>query len=195
MDFFWPFISSTLLALLLGLKWWEEKREKLRLLGELTVDPLTPPLLNKRGFFERGGRVLAREQFEKERGRVGIAYFDLNGFKEVNDRLGHAKGDEALKLFARLFSNHFRESDVLARMGGDEFAGVFPRMEEEILSRKCSALVAEFECLTHKEFGIQMSASFCALSFAGENTDASLECLVNEADRGMQMNKPAHSRR
>jgi diguanylate cyclase (GGDEF)-like protein len=53
---------------------------------------------------------------------VEVLYFDLNGFKALNDRLGHRAGDDALKAFAKILLKGFRNSDVVARLGGDEFA-------------------------------------------------------------------------
>ncbi len=179
------FPASLLACLFLGIKWWQAKREIARLVGELTEDTFTPPLLNKRGFFLKGQRVYEREVRLRHEGRVGIACFDLVGFKRVNDEKGHKVGDNVLKLFARLLDAHFRVSDILAHLSGDEFAGIFPRMEEEVLHRKCSALVAEFERRTLEEFGIKVSARFCALSFCGSNIDTSLEGLLVLADEGM----------
>jgi diguanylate cyclase (GGDEF)-like protein len=53
---------------------------------------------------------------------LAVMYLDLNGFKAVNDRLGHAAGDEVLKAFAARLRNATRQSDFVARLGGDEFA-------------------------------------------------------------------------
>jgi diguanylate cyclase (GGDEF)-like protein len=48
-------------------------------------------------------------------------YTDLNDFKKINDKFGHAEGDRALRAYARLLKENYRESDVIARIGGDEF--------------------------------------------------------------------------
>jgi len=54
-----------------------------------------------------------------------LVYFDLDGFKTVNDRFGHAAGDAALQAVAQRLSDNVRESDVVGRMGGDEFAVIW----------------------------------------------------------------------
>ena len=82
-------------------------------------DVLTPAL-NRRGFMAVLNRSMAycrRHEVE-----AALLYLDMDGFKGVNDRLGHAAGDAALVAVAKLFLTHLRESDAVGRMGGDEFA-------------------------------------------------------------------------
>ena len=82
-------------------------------------DVLTPAL-NRRGFITALQRTMAYCQ------RHGVPavllYLDMDGFKSVNDRLGHAAGDAALVAVAELFLANLRESDAVGRLGGDEFA-------------------------------------------------------------------------
>ena len=83
------------------------------------VDPLTD-VLNRRGFERELKRSLA---YVKRYGpSAALLYLDLDGFKAVNDRHGHAAGDAVLKAVAMVLSRHVRASDVVARLGGDEFA-------------------------------------------------------------------------
>jgi diguanylate cyclase (GGDEF)-like protein len=83
------------------------------------VDPLTE-LLNRRGFERELARACA---YVKRYGAsAALIYLDLDGFKGVNDRYGHAAGDAMLKAVARVLVRHVRASDVVARLGGDEFA-------------------------------------------------------------------------
>lgn len=83
------------------------------------IDPLLG-IFNRRGF----ARVLARAIAYVKRYGTGAAliYIDLDGFKSVNDRHGHAAGDALLKAVAAALTRHVRASDVVARLGGDEFA-------------------------------------------------------------------------
>jgi diguanylate cyclase (GGDEF)-like protein len=84
-----------------------------------TIDDLTL-LSNRRGFLALGQHALslcARVEQAAE-----LHYFDLDGFKQVNDSYGHAEGDRALRSFASLLTKTFRDSDVVGRLGGDEFA-------------------------------------------------------------------------
>jgi diguanylate cyclase (GGDEF)-like protein/PAS domain S-box-containing protein len=81
-------------------------------------DPLTG-LVNRRGLMDRGARDLALAR--RRRSRVAVAYLDLAGFKAVNDTHGHEAGDFVLSEVARRLSDETRASDLVARVGGDEF--------------------------------------------------------------------------
>ena len=97
----------------------ERQRRVTDLRGMALVDELTG-LYNRRGFL-----ALARQQL-RIAGRVGAAvsqvYVDLDGLKQINDRLGHRIGDRALVETADLLRETFRDADVIARIGGDEYA-------------------------------------------------------------------------
>jgi len=88
-----------------------------------STDDLTG-LLNRREFFARAeaARMLALRQ----RQPIALLMLDIDHFKQLNDRFGHATGDEALLLFARTTSGILREHDILGRMGGEEFALALP---------------------------------------------------------------------
>ncbi|MCP5279683.1 MAG: diguanylate cyclase [Thiobacillus sp.] len=90
-----------------------------RLLWQADHDSLTS-LMNRRAFEERLARILG----SKRSGDfpLSILYIDLDHFKPVNDTGGHAAGDELLRQLANLMQSRIRDSDFLARMGGDEFA-------------------------------------------------------------------------
>jgi diguanylate cyclase (GGDEF)-like protein len=98
-----------------------------RLVAELrhaaATDPLTG-LLNRRAFGQRSGQELARAR------RTGEAFaallIDVDDFKQINDRHGHAAGDEALVELAAMLTRELREIDTVARIGGDEFAVLLP---------------------------------------------------------------------
>jgi diguanylate cyclase (GGDEF)-like protein len=89
-------------------------------------DPLTGTL-NRRGLEERLGIELARSRRIGE--PLAVIVSDLDGLKEINDRYGHAAGDEALQLAAEVMAAGLRDVDVLARTGGDEFVIVLPNCD------------------------------------------------------------------
>jgi diguanylate cyclase (GGDEF)-like protein len=105
------------------------------------IDPLTG-IANRRQFYELAQLQIARADRQGE--PFTIAYVDIDGFKAVNDRLGHASGDELLSLAANTVQANLRVVDVVARMGGDEFAILLTHTEqrsaEEALSRISSLL-------------------------------------------------------
>ena len=99
-----------------------------------SVDYLTG-LLNRRAFLENALKLCARQGAT---GRpVTLMMFDLDHFKQVNDRFGHAVGDEVLRTFAHVVRGSSRVSDIFGRLGGEEFAGIVAEPTE------FAALVAE----------------------------------------------------
>ncbi len=92
-----------------------------------TTDLLTG-LLNRRGFLENAHCLCAHQA---KRGKpVSLLMFDLDFFKTINDRFGHAVGDEVLRIFATVARASMRESDILGRLGGEEFAAIVPETKE-----------------------------------------------------------------
>lgn len=102
-----------------------ENVERLRELAD--IDPLSG-LLNRRGFLDRAGRQFAIAQ--RYRHSVAIVVADIDHFKQVNDRYGHAAGDAAIRSVCRRLQAAARETDLLARFGGEEF--VIMLMESNI---------------------------------------------------------------
>lgn len=102
----------------------EAEAEIARLEPLVDLDPLVP-LFNRRAFSRELGRVVSYCQ------RYGttavLVYFDLDGFKSVNDRFGHAAGDAVLKQVAHLLVQSTRKSDIVGRLGGDEFGVLLVR--------------------------------------------------------------------
>ena len=113
-------------------------------LAELSrTDPLTG-CLNRRGFSERLQTEL--ERAEREGGEVALIQLDLNGFKEVNDRHGHAAGDELLRWVGSTLQALLRSSDATGRLGGDEFALLLPGVagtEARVIADRTVAALAE----------------------------------------------------
>jgi len=112
----------------------KELEEKLNSLARL--DDLTR-LINRREFDSLFELALARV----ERSATGLAllFLDLDGFKKVNDTLGHEAGDEVLKITAKRLLKQIRKTDVAGRMGGDEFTIIL----ESNLTRKNLILIVE----------------------------------------------------
>jgi diguanylate cyclase (GGDEF)-like protein len=81
-------------------------------------------LFNRRAFLDAAGQLIERQSRKSQ--PVSMLLFDLDKFKSINDRFGHAIGDEALKVFASTASGNMRATDVIGRLGGEEFAAILP---------------------------------------------------------------------
>lgn len=93
-----------------------------------TMDELTL-LSNRRGFMALGQHALSLcARLERP---ASMQFFDLDGFKQINDQFGHAEGDRALVSFSALLMQNFRDSDVVGRLGGDEFAVLMTNCTDE----------------------------------------------------------------
>jgi len=119
----------------------ERQREELAELSR--TDPLTG-CLNRRGFAERLDAELQRA--ERDGGEVALIQLDLNGFKAVNDRHGHAAGDELLRWVGSTLQALLRASDATGRLGGDEFALLLPGVsgaEARLIADRTVAALAD----------------------------------------------------
>lgn len=88
-----------------------------------SIDPLTAAL-NRRAFFDIAEYEINRSQ--RYGHAITVAYIDLDNFKEINDRLGHAVGDRLLTTVTETIAGNMRSTDILARFGGDEFVIMLP---------------------------------------------------------------------
>ncbi len=108
--------------------------------NEVETDPLTA-VLNRRGFEmtlqSRLGRLLPGEL-------LGVMYLDLDGFKAVNDTLGHKAGDQILKTSASLLKGATRNIDLVARLGGDEFAIIIGRANMQLMKNISERIIDAF---------------------------------------------------
>ena len=100
-----------------------KEKDDAKLAQLATIDSLTG-LVNRRAFFEQTER--ARLVALRQKQSVAMMMLDIDYFKRLNDRYGHAAGDEALRAFARIAQATLREQDILGRLGGEEFALLLP---------------------------------------------------------------------
>jgi len=130
--FFCMPVAATALLSVLRL---EARAQGLRLLSQ--QDPLTG-LANRRLLHDRLGYEISRHRRHSR--RFSVLALDLDGFKGVNDRFGHAAGDEILREIARSLEKAVREQDTVARMGGDEFCVLAPEIGWEDAERLAARL-------------------------------------------------------
>jgi diguanylate cyclase (GGDEF)-like protein len=158
-----------------------------RLLGRLERlsrhDPLTG-LLNRRAM----GELLDQEEHRVRRlappgaGQMSVLMIDVDHFKEINDRHGHAAGDRALMQLAALMASHLRDMDHLARWGGEEFLALLPATaggEALVLAERLCERVRHLSL--HGEAGpIPLTASIGVADWAGPQD--SMTALLKRAD-------------
>ena len=112
---------------------------------------------------------------------VSLIFIDLDHFKEVNDTLGHAQGDEVLKRAVRLLQSALREEDILARYGGDEFVVLLPNEDETKAANVAEKLRTALDSDTQlKKLGV--TGSFGA---ASSRLATSAENLIECADKAV----------
>ena len=149
------------------------------------TDPLVP-VYNRRAFL----REISRAQTVMERYDMlsTIIFFDLNGFKSVNDRSGHGIGDELLKMIGQVLQSGVRDCDMVARLGGDEFGILLFKTDLDVARVKAQALSCRIA-----EQKIKMPTGDVSIGAAWgvapcEPGD-SVEQVLARADRAMYMEK------
>jgi diguanylate cyclase (GGDEF)-like protein len=149
------------------------------------VDPLTD-LVNRRGLERELKRALA---YVKRHGTTAVLiYADLDQFKSINDRHGHAAGDVVLKAVAMVLARHVRASDLVARLGGDEFVMLLWNLDAAEAHTKARSLEAAIGRMTatHGEARLSIEAS------AGSTVLLPLDTVagaLERADRAMYARK------
>lgn len=162
------------------------KQVEARLSELVLTDPLTA-VANSRRFHEE----LARQLGEHRRhGTCGaVLFLDLDGFKRINDRFGHGVGDQILRGVAMRLAREIRATDIVARMGGDEFAVLLPHTAQEQARTVADRLLAVVESINPRldDPSARLSASF-GMALYPEN-GATAERLITAADQAMYQAK------
>ena len=176
------------LALMTGIS--IENAVNIEYLRQLSLRDTLTSASNRRYFYQRLGEEISRAQRQSH--AVGCLYMDLDYFKRINDQYGHAAGDMVLIHISNIIQHTIRSSDVLARLGGEEFAVVLPdiskfRMGE--IAERIRLMVTNQSCELTTDTTIDVTVSI-GLSFfdlghvVGEPEELG-EALVNQADQAL----------
>ncbi|MEO8357396.1 MAG: GGDEF domain-containing protein [Chloroflexota bacterium] len=172
------------LAIQLGLVEQQRVRDQLNALA--LTDELTK-LNNRRGFFLLAEQLL--KMSSRTKNGVYLMYADLDDLKSINDTFGHKEGDRALKAFAHLLRENYRESDIIARIGGDEFV-LLPvgssRDGVNIIGNRFNTLLSTYNRNSNNPW--TLSAAF-GLAYFDPALPSSLDELLDQADANMYQQK------
>ena len=161
----------------------EEHLKDMAILDELTG------LYNRRGFMALANQHIKHARRSKR--RAMLVFADLNGLKRINDTHGHADGDRALIAAADVFMRTFRDSDVVARIGGDEFAVLALEADNESAEAIRDRLSAAIDSANRgrvRPYELSMSVGIVPFD---PDQNASVEELMTFADREMYVHKHA----
>ncbi len=155
-------------------------QEKLR---EMSITDELTGLLNRRGFF-----AIAQQQLKvakRVKGKMALVFADMDDFKSINDKLGHQKGDEALAAMADIFRRSFRDSDLIARISGDEFVLLLLDTHEDnfdIIFRRLQMNIDSFNVQTGGLFILSLSIGMALYDYS---RPCSIDELLKLADKRM----------
>lgn len=164
----------------------DEARARIVQLERLADEDSLAPIANRRAFVRELSRMIA---FTRRYGPPSsVIYFDVNGMKQINDTHGHPAGDAALRHVAEVLLKNVRESDIVGRLGGDEFGVILAQTSQEQANAKAMALATAIGG-TPLHWGsaeITVSAAFGVYSFTGSD-DA--QVAIAAADQAMYKQK------
>ena len=147
------------------------------------MDELTK-LYNLKGFFILSEKIM--ELSERQSGNICLLYFDLDGLKAVNDSRGHEAGSEMIRQFSQLVSVSFRSSDIIARVGGDEFVALCVDEHPDKPLARLDMVIAHANASGRNPFTLNYS---CGWHCSTPSERQTIQQLMDIADHNMYRNK------
>ncbi|MBU0924371.1 diguanylate cyclase [bacterium] len=161
----------------------KELRDANKRLTEIsTIDYLTN-IPNRRYFFESGSKYFYLAK--REESDLSIICIDIDHFKKINDTYGHNIGDEILKLIASTINTYVRKSDILARMGGEEFTILLNNMNEEKAFVFAEKIRTHIEKLTYENNDIKIKVTISLGISQMKKDDNKLDSIILRADKAL----------
>ena len=168
----------------------DEIAERERLQDELRALSLTDELT---GLHNRRGFMVMAEQIcrlaKRNRQNLALLYMDFNKLKYINDTFGHAQGDQALRDVARDMEQIFRESDILARVGGDEFTALMTDCDLECARIAIDRLNEKLNLTNTTSSRFYILSLSIGLALFDPANPTSIKDLMERADADMYINK------
>ncbi len=159
----------------------EDGKKRVAFLEKLADQDTLVPIANRRAFVRELSRMIAFA--ERYSTPSSVLYFDINGLKIINDNLGHAAGDAAIRHVAAVLTGSIRESDIVGRLGGDEFGVLLTNAPQAAAVEKAAILASKIEAVPFEWDGkhVPLHVAYGAYSFTGGE----------EADKAMYERKQA----
>ena len=157
---------------------------------EQRVDALTDPLTglpNRRALFEVADAIGQERSILG--GPISVLIFDLDHFKQTNDRFGHALGDRVLKLFATKASEHLNGHSIIARLGGEEFAAILPGADPASAVKAADAVRHAFANSAAFVDGLPIGATVSVGAASDVDLHSDLNALFRRADAALYVAK------
>ncbi len=164
-----------------------KRKEQEEMIRALSITDQLTGLYNRRGF-----TPLAEQQLrvaERTKNGLLLLYADMDGLKQINDRLGHRSGDEAIVEASNVLKEVFRKTDIIARMGGDEFAVLASEASLEysdIIKNRLQDQLAVQNARTVRDYNLSLSIG---MVYYDPSTPSSLDELISRADSLMYEQK------
>jgi len=166
-----------------------------KVVREIKESSLTDELT---GLYTRKGFIsFARQQLKiavRSKGDILLFFIDFDGLKQINDTFGHQEGDNAIKEAARILKETFRDSDIIARFGGDEFAVLVINTlkgSEDVLKNRLKENIEIHNNLKDRKYTISLSSGIARYNATPPDT---LDELISKADALMYEHKRKKNR-
>ena len=167
-----------------------EARRRIASLEHLADEDSLTPVANRRAFLRQLTRMIGFTH--RYAVSASIIYFDVNEMKQINDAHGHAAGDAALRHIAAVLHDNVRSSDIVGRLGGDEFGVILAHTDEQQAHDKAVALAKAISKIPLRwgDFTIPVTAAYGVYAFSGSEDP---QHAIEAADRAMYRQKRASS--
>ena len=163
-----------------------EARARIVELEQLADTDTLTPLPNRRAFLRRLEAVV--QYAARHNTPAAILYIDLDGLKQINDDYGHAAGDAVLLQLAGLLTENLRTTDMVARIGGDEFGLILDHLSEAAAAAKAQALAKRVSEQPFKLADLNVSIRV-TIGLAAVRPGDSVASLIERADAAMYANR------